>query len=307
MGVLFGKPKKSARRQRRILDVLSVSNVLRQGKCLAGTDSGTSSLADRTRGGGHSRTQSHNDHHCTGTPRYGERTNVSQEQWPRPVPEKCPGILTTTTRFGKGTRSGRGFYTPEYTRHFLQYKLNLWMRRTATISNGSLELQEQKSTGVFVRNICLLLAQGQKRDKRILQGHCSSSMTMRKKEPQDNFHRTTFLTCQETRKRLTKTQPETSQGSNSMSSSSKTEAPLETEPDWSSGYTALDVHFEMKPVKHAFQNSCREMYPFVTSAARQGRGEVFERLMSLEGRKTVRSSQTEGDQELCGECRAGKT
>ena len=92
-----------------------------------------------------------------------------------------------------------------------------------------------------------------------------------------------------------------------MSSSSKTEAPLETEPDWSSGYTALDVHFEMKPGKHAFQNSCREMYPFVTSAARQGRGEVFERLMSLEGRKTVRSSQTEGDQELCGECRAGKT
>ena len=33
------------------------------------------------------------------------------------------------------------------------------------------ELQEQKNTCVFARNICLLLAQGQERDKKILQGH----------------------------------------------------------------------------------------------------------------------------------------
>ena len=39
----FGKHPKSACRQRKVLDVRSCSNLLRQGKCLAGTDSRTSS------------------------------------------------------------------------------------------------------------------------------------------------------------------------------------------------------------------------------------------------------------------------
>ena len=42
-----------------------------KGKCLAGTDSWTSTLADRTRGGGNSRSQGDNDRHCTESSRHG--------------------------------------------------------------------------------------------------------------------------------------------------------------------------------------------------------------------------------------------
>ena len=91
---------------------------------------------------------------------------------------------------------------------------------------------------------------------------------------------------QQTRKLvLTKTHPTTSQSSNSVFASSSTEALQETEPDWSSGDTALEIHFQMKPGKHAFQKACRDMYAFVTSAASNARKEVPERQTSLEERK----------------------
>ena len=100
----FGKPEsKSACRQRRILDVRSGSNLLRQGKCLAGADSRTSSLTGRTGGGSYPRTQRHSDCKCTGTSRLGStrmpRKNSGRHQRQR----TCPGILTTSTRFGEST------------------------------------------------------------------------------------------------------------------------------------------------------------------------------------------------------------
>ena len=58
----------------------------------------------------------------------------------------------------------------------------------------------------------------------------------------------------------------------------------ETGPDWSSDDTALKIEFEMETGKNAFQNTWRDMYAFVTSAARKGRKEVFERQTSLEER-----------------------
>ena len=41
----------------------------------------------------------------------------------------------------------------------------------------------------------------------------------------------------------------------------------------------------MKTGKHAFQKTCRDLYVFVTSAAKKGRKELFERQMSLEERR----------------------
>ena len=77
------------------------------------------------------------------------------------------------------------------------------------------------------------------------------------------------------RKRLlTKTHLGSSSG-NSVFASSSTEAPQETDPDWSSSDTALEIHFENKPGNHALQKTCRDMSAFVTGAARQGRKEVF--------------------------------
>ena len=61
---------------------------------------------------------------------------------------------------------------------------------------------------------------------------------------------------------LQKKQPATSQSSNSMIASSNTEAPQETEPDWTSGDTALEMYLEMKLGKHVFQKICRVMYAF---------------------------------------------
>ena len=50
--------------------------------------------------------------------------------------------------------------------------------------------------------------------------------------------------------------------------------------------TALEIRFEMKTGKHVFQKkTCRELYAFVTSAAKKGRKEVSERQMSLEERR----------------------
>ena len=43
-----------------------------------------------------------------------------------------------------------------------------------------------------------------------------------------------------------------SQSIDNMFASSSTETPPDTEPDWSSGDTALELHFKMKPGKHAF-------------------------------------------------------
>ena len=62
---------------------------------------------DWSRGGGYSRTQGHDDRDCTGTSRH-ERTRMSRKsscclQRQR----RCPRILSTTTRVGKSTRSGR--------------------------------------------------------------------------------------------------------------------------------------------------------------------------------------------------------
>ena len=80
-----------------------------------------------------------------------------------------------------------------------------------------------------------------------------------------------------------------SQISNTVFASSTTETPPDTppdaEPDWSSGDTALEIHFEMKTGKHAFQKTCRDMFAFDASATRKGRKEVLERRMSLEERK----------------------
>ena len=59
----------------------------------------------------------------------------------------------------------------------------------------------------------------------------------------------------------------------------------ETGPDWSSDDTALEIQFEMETGKNAFQKTCRDMYVFVTRAARKGRKEVFECQMSLEERE----------------------
>ena len=60
-----------------------------------------------------------------------------------------------------------------------------------------------------------------------------------------------------------------------MFAGSTTETPPDTEPDWSSGVTALKIHFVMKTGKHALQNTCRDVFAFVTSAATKGRKEVF--------------------------------
>ena len=91
---------------------------------------------------------------------------------------------------------------------------------------------------------------------------------------------------QHSRKRLlTKTRAGNSQRSNTMFASSHTEILPDTETDWRSDDTALEIQFEMKTGKHAFQKTCRDLYAFVTSAAKKGRKEVFERQMSLEERR----------------------
>ena len=69
--------------------------------------------------------------------------------------------------------------------------------------------------------------------------------------------------------------------------SSNTETSQETEPDWTSSDTALEVHFEIETGKHTFQNICRDMCAFVTSATRTGRKEVFERQVSVEERRQL--------------------
>ena len=105
------------------------------------------------------------------------------------------------------------------------------------------------------------------------------------------------------RKRLlTKTKFESSQSSsNNMFASSHMENPPETGPDWGSDDTAMEVQFEMEPGKNAFQKTCRDLYAFVTSAARKGRKEIFQRQMSLEERKQSDPAKPEGDQELRSE------
>ena len=91
---------------------------------------------------------------------------------------------------------------------------------------------------------------------------------------------------QHSRKRLlTRTSDGNSQSSDTMFASSHTEIFPDTETDWSSDDTALEIQFEMKTGKHAFQETCRDLYAFVTSAAKKGRKEVFERQMSLEERR----------------------
>ena len=70
-----------------------------------------------------------------------------------------------------------------------------------------------------------------------------------------------------------------------MFASSHTEIFPDKETDWSSDDTALESQVEMKTGKRAFQKTCRDLYAFVTSAAKKGRNEVFERQMSLEERR----------------------
>ena len=84
---------------------------------------------------------------------------------------------------------------------------------------------------------------------------------------------------------LTKTSDGNSQSSDTMFASSHTEIFPDTETDWSSDDTALEIQFEMKTGKHAFQKTCSNLYAFVTSAAKKGRKEGFERQMSLEERR----------------------
>ena len=114
--------------------------------------------------------------------------------------------------------------------------------------------------------------------------------------------RPTFLTrttSTETIPHVNATQ-NTSQSSNSMFTSSNTEAPQETDPNWSSGDTAPENHVEMKTGKHASRKpaeTCMRLSPVrPENCARR----FFERQMSLEERK-IRSSHTEGDQQLCSE------
>ena len=79
-----------------------------------------------------------------------------------------------------------------------------------------------------------------------------------------------------------------------MAAGSCTEAPEKPEPDWSSSGTALEIHFEVKPGKQAFQKLAGIWTHSTPAQQEKGRKEIFERL----GRKkTVRSSKTEGDQE----------
>ena len=70
-----------------------------------------------------------------------------------------------------------------------------------------------------------------------------------------------------------------------MFASSHTEIFPDTETDWSSDDTALEIQFEMKSGKRAFRKTCGDLYAFVTSAAKKERKEVFERQMSLEERR----------------------
>ena len=91
---------------------------------------------------------------------------------------------------------------------------------------------------------------------------------------------------QHSRKRLKKeTSVDNNQSSGTMFASSHTEIFPDTETDWSSDDTALEIQFEMKTGKRDFQKTCRNLYVFVTSAAKKGRREVFERQMSLEERR----------------------
>ena len=113
------------------MDVRWCSKFLRQGKCVVRTDSMASSLADWSRGGGHSRTQGQDDRVQT-----WEHTNVSQEQLPPPTPEKM-----SKDTFHHNTRCDeRQIWTAgsthQNTRHLQQYKLNMWMRHTKTTSSG---------------------------------------------------------------------------------------------------------------------------------------------------------------------------
>ena len=109
---------------------------------------------------------------------------------------------------------------------------------------------------------------------------------------------------QQTRKRLlTKTKPENSQISHRMFASSNTETPPETEPDWSLGDTALEVHFEMKTGHHAFQKTCRDMYVFVTSAAEK----VARKCVNVRCPWKKENSSIQPNRRRCSERCAGKT
>ena len=75
--------------------------------------------------------KSHDDSHDTGTSRKstgmpGTRSGCLQRH------RRCPGILTTTTRFGKITRSGWQILHTRIRVTSHSNKLNLWMRPSAT-------------------------------------------------------------------------------------------------------------------------------------------------------------------------------
>ena len=59
----------------------------------------------------------------------------------------------------------------------------------------------------------------------------------------------------------------------------------ETGPDWSSDDQLWKHSLRWRLAENTFLKTCRDMYAFVTSAARKGRKEVLERQMSLEERK----------------------
>ena len=90
----------------------SCSKSLRQGKCLVGTDSRASSLADWSRGGGHSK--GHDDRACTGTSRHGSTRMSCKSSCRLQRQRRCPRILSTTTRVGRAPDLDGRFYTPEY-------------------------------------------------------------------------------------------------------------------------------------------------------------------------------------------------
>ena len=89
------------RGQRRIWDVRSGNNVLRQENCLAGAHWQTG-LVEAIRRLKATMTPTALEH-----PRYGS-TRMSRKSSGRlQCQRRCPGMLTNTSRFGKRTRSGR--------------------------------------------------------------------------------------------------------------------------------------------------------------------------------------------------------
>ena len=86
---------------------------------------------------------------------------------------------------------------------------------------------------------------------------------------------------QHTRKTTSQNKNKSSQSNDNIFASSTTETPPPTEQDWSSGDTALKIHFEMKTGKNVFQKTLQKYVCFLSHVLqRRDASKFFERRMS---------------------------